>query len=426
MVPPTDRSIRNIPVSSRGRKHEPVIDMEEEPVDAMEMREARPMMRRRPGKSRRVFFIIAAAVVVVCAIGGLLLSTLFAGATVTVYPRQQAITPSGALVAKLNPSSTELGYQTMTINRSATTTVNASGVKQVSRSASGVITIYNASGPDSQRLIANTRFEAPDGKIYRIHDSITIPGDTKAADGSITPGSATITVYADSPGDSYNRGETKFTIPGFQGDPKYTTVYAQADAITGGFVGAEAAVAPADLSTAGDTLKQTLTQAAQSALSSQIPAGYMAIPGTLLVTFSDLAQSPGSTGTATISQSATMSGSIVQASALAAALARSNVQGYNNEAVAFADVSQVSIAAATTTQPGQDMPIVVSGTPTLVWQYDPGALKTALLGKKKSDFESIIESFSPAIQRAEANVRPFWEGSFPSDPAKIQVVAGTQ
>ncbi len=61
-----------------------------------------------------------------------------------------------------------------------------------------------------------------------------------------------------------------------------------------------------------------------------------------------------------------------------------------------------------------------------MWQYDPNALKTALLGKSKSEFQTIVESFAPAIQSAQAKVRPFWEGSFPSDPGKIDVVTATQ
>ncbi len=94
MVPPNDRSIRNIPVSGRGRKREPAaVEAEDDTVDPIAMREARPMMRRKPRRGRRWFLIAAAVVVVVCAIGGLLLSTLFAGATVTVVPQTQAVTP---------------------------------------------------------------------------------------------------------------------------------------------------------------------------------------------------------------------------------------------------------------------------------------------------------------------------------------------
>ena len=428
MVPHNDRSIRNIPVSGRTpKRRSPVEEVEDDSPDPLAMREARPMMRRRQSRGRRWFIIAAVVVVIVCAIGGLLLSTLFAGATITVTPQQQSVTPPPSITAVLNGGAGQLSYETLSVTRYATTTVNASGTKQVSNSASGIITIFNSSGATPQRLIANTRFQTPDGKIYRIHDSVTVPGDTKAADGTVTPGSISTTVYADSPGDSYNiTSATRFTIPGFQGDPKYVTVYAQGSSVIGGFVGPQPAVADADLAKAGDTLKQGLTQAAQSALTSQIPSGFMAIPGTLEVSFSDLAQSPGDANTATISQSATMSGSVVDSGALASAIARAVVTGYSGQTVAFTDPSQITISAATSTTPGGDLPILLSGTPTLVWQYDPAALKAALVGKSKSQFQTIVESFAPAIKNAQAKVRPFWESTFPSDPSKIDVVTAGQ
>ncbi len=431
MVPPERRSIRNIPVSPSRRRPEADVAPAQEIDDDIEtsMPQERPTLirrRSRGGGNRRMFIIIAAAVVVVCALAGLLLSTLFAGATVTVYPKEGTVTPPSSLVAKLHPAAGELGYNTMTVTRSATTTVNASGTKQVSRSASGPITIYNAAGTDVQRLIANTRFEAPDGKIYRIHDSVVVPGGIKAADGTITPGSATATVYADSPGEEYNRTETRFTIPGFKTDPRYDKFYAQATAISGGFVGAEPSVAAADLAKGSDALKQGLSQAAQSSLTSQLPANYVVVPGSLQLSFSDITQSAAGGDHATIAQTATMTGAIVEIGDLATAIARASVSGYNGEAVAFADVSQLTLAAATTTKPGADIPVTLGGNPTLVWQYDQAALKTALVGKKKDTFQGVVESFAPAITRAEAKVRPFWQGSFPADPDKITLVSGTQ
>jgi hypothetical protein len=312
----------------------------------------------------------------------------------------------------------------MTVSRSASTTVPATGTHQVSRSASGVVTVYNAFSTDTQRLIANTRFAAPDGKIYRIRDSVVVPGGVKNPDNTLTPGATTVTLYADSPGSEYNRGDTKFTIPGFKGDPRYDKFYAQGSSISGGFVGNEPAVAQADLDKATDLIKQGLSQAAQSSLASQVPPGYLPVPGSLQIVFTPLTQTPGDNNTATIAQTATMSGIIVRASDLAASVAKQTVQDYHGETVAFSDVSAVSIATATTTKAAENITLSLSGSPTLVWQYDQAALKAALVGKSKSTFESIVASFAPAIARAEAKVRPFWQGNFPTDPNKIEVKTG--
>ena len=423
MVPKGQRSIRDIPVPKHAKRREP-IPRETLPNTEEDYME-RPLRTMRPRSRQRRWFLISAIVVVlVCAVGGLLLSTLFAGATVTVFPRHEQVTAPKTLIAKANPGVGGLGFQTMTVSRSASTTVPATGTHQVSRSASGVITIYNAYSTESQRLIANTRFAAPDGKIYRIHDSIVIPGAVKGANDTLTPGAVGVVVYADSPGTTYNRGETRFTIPGFKDDPRYDKFYAQGSSIAGGFVGTEPAVAQADLTQATELIKQGLSQATQSSLASQVPPGFLAIPGSLQISFGSLSQTPAQGNTAILAQTAIMSGAIVRVSDLAMSVAKETVQNYKGENVAFEDISAISVATATTTKLTDAVTLVLSGTPTLVWQYDPATLKAALIGKKKATFQSIVESFAPAITRAEAKVRPFWESSFPSNPDKINVVAG--
>lgn len=431
MVPRNNRSIRDIPVPSHSKKRIPAEALRERAHSIEEDYMERPIARRtppRPSSNRRWFFISAIVVVVLCAIGGLLLSTLFAGATVTVFPRTQQVAAPKTLIAKLNPATGELGYQSMVVSRSASTTVPATGTHDVSRSASGTITLYNGYSTASQRLIANTRFEAPDGKMYRIRDSIVVPGAIKNADGTLTPGSLTTTVYADSPGATYNRGETRLVVAKFKedNDPRNAKFFATTNAISGGFVGTEPAVAQADLNQAADLIKQGLSQAAQSSLASQVPPGYIALPGSLQITFSTLTQTASQNNTATIAQSATMSGAIVRIADLAAAIAKETVPNYGGELVSLGDISALSVATATTTKTGETITLSLSGTPTLVWQYDADALKAAIVGKNKASFQSIVESFAPAIARAEAKVRPFWEGSFPSNPAKIKVETGTE
>lgn len=429
MVPREQRSIRDIPVPAHPKKRA-VLGYEREPVHTVEEDYMeRPLRRRSPRRSsgKRSFYIFTALVVIVCAAGGLLLSTLFAGATVTVFPREETVAAPKTLIAKLNPGTGELGYQVMSIQQSASTTVPATGTHEVSRSASGSVTIYNAFGTEKQRLIANTRFAAPDGKIYRLRESVVVPGATKNADNSLAPGTATVTIYADSPGAAYNRGETRFTIPGFQGDPRYDKFYAQGASMSGGFVGTEPAIADADISKAKDLIKQGLTQAAQSSLASQVPPGHLLVPGSLEVTFGTLNQTPvQGSNSAIISQTAVMSGVIVRESDLASGIAKEAVANYGGESVGITDVTTLSLATATTTKTATTITLSLSGTPTLRWQYNADTLKAALVGKNKSAFESIIQSFAPSITRAEAKVRPFWEGSFPSDPEKIKIEMGTK
>ena len=86
----------------------------------------------------------------------------------------------------------------------------------------------------------------------------------------------------------------------------------------------------------------------------------------------------------------------------------------------FKDQTAITLSLATSTAAGELM-LVITGSPVLIWQFDAAALQHALVGKDKNTFQNVIKSFEPAIDRAEARVRPFWQGSFPNDPQKITV-----
>lgn len=413
MIPPGERSIRNIPLTRK---------------QATQIKEDFPEAPLRPRRRMKRFWLWTALVVVVCAGLGLLSAILFAGATVTLHPRTAAVPAPASLEAELNPAVGGLQYQTFSVSRSATTTVPATGTQKVSKQASGSVVIYNTYGAASQRLIANTRFAAPDGKIYKIHESVVVPGTTKKTDGTFTPGSAVATIYADLAGADYNRPEdTTFTIPGFKGDPRYTKFYAQSQGpISGGFVGNQPAVAAADLAAAKNTMEQALTSAVTSAASAGVPEGYIAVPGTTKITYSEVAQTPAGSNQAAISETATASGILLKLSDLASAIAKTGVSGYGGEAVAIADSSALTLSATSSSKVGV-VTIKLSGTPTLVWQFDQNAVLQALLGKPKGEFETVLKNFASALDCSattpcSATIRPFWSATFPTDASKISIV----
>lgn len=404
---PEHRSIRSVSIGGR-RAHE-----------SHETPHTRAPRRRRRG----YFWLIAALVIGVCALAGVVFSTLFAGATVTVYPRMETVQAPESIVAKLAASVGELEYRTISATEEASITVDAEGTQQVSRQASGPVRISNSFSTEPQRLIANTRFEAADGKIYRIRESVTVPGMIGGKAGTITA-----VVYADSPGASYNKtGTIGFTVPGFKGDPRYETITAQAEgSIGGGFVGAEPAVAKEDLNAAQSQLRQQLESAAIQALNESVPGGYGLLPGTTQVTYSQVSQAAEDNNRAKLTQSATAAGAIVQGNDLGTAIARAKIEGYKGEAVALVP-DNLTVTASSSGEGA--IVIALRGEATVVWQFDPGAVREALLGKKKTEFRQILGSFAPAIACTEsrpcdARLRPFWASTFPSDPNKITVVTG--
>lgn len=111
-------------------------------------------------------------------------------------------------------------------NYGSTVSVEATGkASSGNQKARGTIIISNEYSSDTQPLIATTRFETSDGKIFRLAESTTVPGMT-IVDGKRQPGIAEAVVIADAPGDAYNISPADFTIPGFKGVPKYEKIRA--------------------------------------------------------------------------------------------------------------------------------------------------------------------------------------------------------
>lgn len=108
------------------------------------------------------------------------------------------------------------------------------GKKHIVSKASGKITIYNEYSSSDQKIVATTRFLSKDGHMFRVEDNVTIPGFTRV-EGKDVPGEVTVDVIADKAGEGFNIGPTSFTIPGYQGGMKYSTIYGRSSAsMTGG------------------------------------------------------------------------------------------------------------------------------------------------------------------------------------------------
>ncbi len=404
-VPPNRRRMGDMPDSSR-RQPPPQDDFLQEP-------------RKRRG-SRFVWVAAIMVLAVLAAVGG---SIIFKKASVTVVPKQEKVTLPSSLTAYADASVGELQFQTVTTTNVGNRTVAASGESQVQKRATGTITIYNEYSTATQRLIKNTRFEAPDGKIYRVDQSVEIPGGTKKTDGKLTAGTLDVVVSADSAGEAYNRGLDTYTIPGFKGDPRYTKFYAKGKTpMTGGFVGLQKIVADADLSAAKTAIQTELAASLQAALASATPEGYLLVPQSTAIIYEELPQG-GDANAAVISLRGSAKAAIVREGDLAAAVAKaSNVSGYMGEALRFSNAKDLNMSAkATVTPKVTTLPLSFSGEASLVWQIDGTAIQTALVGAPVGNLLSILTQFKPAVSDAKASLRPFWQSSFPKDSKLIEV-----
>jgi len=135
----------------------------------------------------------------------------------------------------------------------------ANGTESVETSAKGILTVYNAYSAAPQALVKGTRFESPDGKIFRLDKAVTIPA-AKSVKGKLTPSKIDVAVTADKTGTDYNiQPATHWTIPGFKGTPRFTGFYADSiGAMVGGAKGLRPTLSDADRVNAESQVSEAL------------------------------------------------------------------------------------------------------------------------------------------------------------------------
>lgn len=409
-----ERSIRNIQPSARQRMSRPAPTR----PPLMSEYEAPRLKRGHWG------MWIAAVVACIVLIGAGVL-VFFPSTTISVSPHTQVVPFDAATSFIAYPAASAaagtISYTVVSQSYDDSAVVSASGVERAEEKATGTITVYNEYSDAPVRLIKNTRFQSPNGLVFRIPASVDVPGRKGG-----TPGTMQVTVFADQTGESYNIAPVdRFTLPGLKSTPDmYEKVYAKSTAaFTGGFSGDRPAVPPATLEAARSEMRGRLNEKAKE-LARTVPEGSLAFPGLANLTFETLPPTSESGGGVRIHERATITLPIFAEAAFAQVIAQAVSASAEGQSISLHFADTIS-AQATTTLAQQEMgekPLhfSLSGSGQLVWNVDAGALAEALAGREESAFETIIQGF-PAVEEARARITPFWKHAFPSDPSKITV-----
>jgi hypothetical protein len=387
---------------------------------------------------RRLFGKITLVLGVLLVLGSFLYGIFFYDAVLTISLKHADVALQNqeffaGETSALSATSTDvLTFQSMTLSDEDSVDLAATGEKNVSSKSSGKIVVYNNFGTQSQPLIKNTRFETPDGKIYRIHDSIVVPGQ-KIVNGKKVPGSLEVSVSADAAGTEYNIGLVDFTIPGFKGSPRYEKFYARSKTpMVGGASGLVKVVSDIDIQKAKETLTAELKDKLFTQALAQKPKGAILYKGAVSYSFTDYMDNSATTKstddksvklivkgslTATLLNAEDLSRHIVKASIVA-------IDVSPNDRLLVTNIEDLTFALKGTNMspPKEDGTYAFSldGTAYAVWQVDTVALAGKLAGVKKADYQNVFADFS-GIEKASAHIRPFWKRKFPSDPTKIRV-----
>lgn len=304
-----------------------------------------------------------------------------------------------------------------------TFTVRGSSEKTVSTYARGNIHIYNAYGASPQKLVAGTRFETKDGKIFKIQKAIIIPG-AKVSGGKLVPSVIDAEVTASQPGEEYNIGAEYFTIPGFQGSPKYAGFYAKStENMSGGKVGTAKVLSTADFEAAKSELQNELIDALKQEIMGASQTNLKIIDGASVVKLVNL-KSSAKVGDAVDSYT-------IEAKVDWQAIAfreqdlvdvTTKFLGGKYPAVDTGQIKDsISLSKPQIDWLRGEMTLLVSINDNLASSVNIENLKNSVAGKGTEDIRRVIAG-QPQIQSATITFSPFWVTSAPQDPSKINIM----
>lgn len=354
------------------------------------------------------------------------LTYVFARAEVSITPKQQTVPVSLAATAYDRPGEGQLRFETLTKTVTKELVLPATDTEYREVKASGKIRIFNNYSASAQTFVEETRFMASDGKIYKTGKGVrvTVPGKKGS-----TPGFVDAVVYAAEPGPTYNKELDDFTIPGFQGSPKYAGFTARSlTPMTGGFQGTTALVSQSSIDMALSQLKTQLQEDLISSVRQQTPDTFVTLPGGIITEaiVDEIDRAEVSSVTVRVSQPVTFV--LFDRENLTTYLASTLVPEYQpmRDRLKIDDMSSIRVTVpANISDDASQIHVVFDGSATFSWLTDVASIQSLLQGVSKRDISSSIIKI-PTIEHAEVTLRPAWLMRVPEKQTRISVLpAGT-
>lgn len=375
-----------------------------------------------PKRSNKKITYLALFILLIAGLFGV--SAFFKSAKITITPEQQTKTFNESITATKAVSATGLSYQTVTLTKEVETSVEATSEQKVDKKATGKIIIYNNTS-QTQKLVATTRFETPEGLIYRISTGVSIPAK-QTIGGKSVAGSIEAVVEADKTGANYNIGMKDFTIPGFKGDDKYTLIFARSKTeMTGGFSGMQKVVSKEIMDAAGAELESMLRDSVSKDILSQIPTDYVLYANSITYVYGEPNVGTSATGGAVLKKKATGNAIIFDRAVLAKVLVSKVLPEAGDAPIRVTNLDSLEFAygnsAAFDPNTSSVVIFTLKGEANFVWVVDENKLKSDLLGLSKKSARSMIPNYG-VIKEAWVETSPFWNQTIPLDPKKVTIV----
>ncbi|MEA2113107.1 MAG: hypothetical protein U9P63_00395 [Patescibacteria group bacterium] len=374
----------------------------------------------------KIFFVfIALAFVAAFAVGYAVLPA----AEITIFPKREEISFDLLLVGskKLSHSDrneNKISLREIEVTKTKSREFSATGEEDLIKKASGFITIYNEFSSKPQPLVVRTRFESPDGKVFRITRSVTVPG-AKIENGAIIASAIKVKVVADQPGAGYNIGPADFTIPGFKGTSKYVGFYGKSEEpMTGGIRGKTKVVLSKDIEKAKEILEEELKEEIKAAFEEQIPSDLTIVEESLkeeTIKVSSSANEGEPADKFAVEVESKIYALLFSEKKLKEMVDFNLTSMISEDKIPLLNSQQISWSELEVNWGKGEVNFPLHIDEDLAWRIDIQALKNNLAGQAEVEVRKYLSN-QPEIESAKVSFWPFWVKQVPSHMEKIKII----
>ncbi|OGZ32787.1 MAG: hypothetical protein A2V69_03090 [Candidatus Portnoybacteria bacterium RBG_13_40_8] len=361
--------------------------------------------------------------------GGFVLYFILPKAQVIINPQKEDIKFETEIIAdksidSINLENSKVPAQVFQIETEDSRKFPTTGEKDVQEKAKGVITVYNQYSSSEQSLVKTTRFRSENGKIFRLIETVVIPGAI-VEEGKIIPSSKEVAVEADEPGDAYNIGPSKFTIPGFEGTPKYASFYGQSvEPMAGGAKGIMKVATKQDIEGATQIVSLELKNKVKEEFKKKIPSDLkMLDDGQVLeVIESDSTldtDDPGKEFTITVKVKAW--GLAFKENDVLVIIKEEIKDKISTDKFLIPSTIKVNYKNVKVDSAKGKLNFICQIEAKTAWNLDESELKSELSGKNEIEVRKYLSSL-PEIETAKVIFWPFWVKSIPQNKNKIKII----
>ena len=361
-------------------------------------------------RAKKIIWPITAILVVLLGIAAYL---LLPKATVKVYVsaedlKKQVTVAVSNQVKEASLEQSVVPGQLIDINLEKQDNFPATGKKNIGEKATGTLTVYNSWDSNSHSFDAGTKFSSS-SKTFLATADFTIPGSS-VREGNLVPGTTSVKIEAENPGEEYNVKAGRFTIlglPAAEQDKIYGTL---ANDLTGGFSKEVQVVSKQDYDNAKKKLTDELTVQVQQEFEQKTKDKKVLDKAVVI-------PDPEITTSANIDQEAKTFQMKVKLKEQAMVFDFNNFKDFitkllakqvpSDKMVAIPKDEDMGIIVDKTTYDKGEMNLTVNVNAKIATKISADKLKNAILGKKSTEAEQYIKS-QEGVSRVEIKMRPSW------------------